>query len=174
MGSMKKTISPERIWRVGELADAAGVSADTIRHYEKKGLLQPRRSRNGYREYPEGSLERLQMIRHALAVGFTLDELSTIFKVFDRGDAPCHEVRALAAAKLAELDAHLRDVTELRNELQCALRDWDARLSKTHTGERAGLLKALAAGPPARRSSTNFLLRRPKPRTKGNKNDQEK
>jgi DNA-binding transcriptional MerR regulator len=167
MHSMKNSTSLERIWRVGELAETAGVSADTIRHYEKKGLLQPRRSRNGYREFPEGSLERLQMIRHALAVGFTLDELSAIFKVFDRGDAPCHEVRALAATKLAELDAHLRDVTELRNELQRALRDWDARLSKTHSGERAGLLKALASGAPARRSSTNLLLRRPKPRTKG-------
>lgn len=69
-------------WRVGELAKAAGISTDTLRHYERKGVLpRPRRSRNGYREYPKEALERVGMIRQALAVGFTLDELSAVFKI---------------------------------------------------------------------------------------------
>ena len=51
----------------GGLAKAAGVSADTLRHYERKGLLRPQRSHNGYRQYPEHALERVRMIRQALA-----------------------------------------------------------------------------------------------------------
>ena len=148
-------------WRVGELAKAAGVSADTLRHYEKKGLLRPQRSRNGYREYPQHAIERVRMIRQALAVGFTLDELSEVFKVLDRGGAPCHEVRNLAATKLADLESHLENVMALRNALRDSLRDWDARLANTAPGQRAGLLKALAAQDSVRNSSTSFLLRKP-------------
>jgi DNA-binding transcriptional MerR regulator len=159
------------VWRVGELAQAAGVSTDTLRHYERKGLLRPQRSSNGYREYPEHALERVRMIRQALLVGFTLDELSAVFKVFDRGGAPCQQVRSLAATKLAEIECHLQDVIAMRNELRASLKDWDARLAKTATGQRAGLLKALAARDSGRRSSNSYLLRKPKLKQKGKKNE---
>jgi DNA-binding transcriptional MerR regulator len=63
--------------RAGALARAAGVSTDTLRHYERKGVLgAPRRSANGYREYPPESLERVRLIRRALCFGLTLDELA--------------------------------------------------------------------------------------------------
>jgi len=165
---MKTTASEKDIWRVGDLAKSAGVSTDTLRHYERKGLLRPRRSSNGYREYPAHALERVQMIKQALTVGFTLDELAAIFTVFDRGGAPCHEVRSLAATKLVEIEHHLQEVTAMRDELREALADWDARLAKTANGQRADLLKALAARDSVKRSSTSLLLRKPKPRkTKG-------
>jgi DNA-binding transcriptional MerR regulator len=61
--------------RSGELAQLAGVSPDTLRHYERKGLLAaPHRSPNGYREYPASALDRVRLIRRALAVGFTLSD----------------------------------------------------------------------------------------------------
>jgi DNA-binding transcriptional MerR regulator len=154
-------------WRVGELAKAAGVSADTLRHYERKGLLRPQRSHNGYREYPEHAFERVRMIRQALAVGFTLDELREVFKVFDRGGAPCHEVRSLAATKLAEIETHLEDVLALRNELRASLKEWDARLAQTASGQRASLLKILAARDSVLHSSNSFLLRKPNMKPKG-------
>lgn len=141
---MKLNGSDKSSWRVGQLAKAAGVSTDTLRHYERKGVLTSRRSNNGYREYPNDTLERVQLIRKSLAVGFTLDELSTIFKIFDRGGAPCQQVRGLAARKLAEIETHLLEVTALRDDLRDALKDWDSRLAKTTSGQRAGLLKALA------------------------------
>src|SRR4026209_2630353 len=98
---MNRKIARAGPWRIGELAKATGVSTDTLRHYERKKVLRSERSSNGYRAYPEGALERVRMIRQALAVGFTLDELSAIFKVFDGGGAPCEQVRTLAAQKLA-------------------------------------------------------------------------
>jgi DNA-binding transcriptional MerR regulator len=164
---MNRKSSKTGPWRIGELAKATGVSADTLRHYGHKGVLRSERSSNGYREYPENALERVRMIRQALSVGFTLDELSAIFKVFDGGGAPCQQVRSLAAQKLTELENHLQEVTRLRNDLQAALKDWDARLEKTVLGQPAGLLKALAARDGVHSSSTSFLLRKPKRNRKG-------
>jgi len=134
------------VLRSGELARLAGVSADTLRHYERKGLLaKPRRSSNGYREYPASTLDRVRLIRSALAVGFTLDELARILKVREQGGTPCRQVRQLAAAKLTEVETLLREVTAIRDALQILLRDWDKKLAATSGSERAGLLETLAA-----------------------------
>jgi DNA-binding transcriptional MerR regulator len=129
----------------GELARLAGVSTDTLRHYERKGVLPlARRLNNGYRKYPPDSLDRVRLIRRALAVGFTLDELAQFLKARDRGQAPCREVRALAAEKLTEVESRLGELLTLRDELQATLVDWDKRLDGKKAGQRAGLLDALA------------------------------
>jgi hypothetical protein len=59
----------------------------------------------------------------------------------DQGGVPCHQVRGLAASKLADIESHLQDVLALRNVLRESLKDWDARLAKTASGQRAGLLQ---------------------------------
>jgi hypothetical protein len=82
------------------LAQLAGVSRDTLRHYERRGLLPAaQRSQNGYRHYPPQALERVRLIRGALGIGFTVDELRDILQSRDRGVAPCHQVHALAMDK---------------------------------------------------------------------------
>ena len=139
--------SPEKeVLLSGELAKLAGVSADTLRHYERKGVLaRPRRAGNGYREYPAAALQRVRLIRRALSVGFTLNELANILRVRDGGGAPCHEVRTLAAAKLSQVETQLKDLTTFRDELRTTLEDWDSRLARKKPGTRAHLLEALAA-----------------------------
>jgi DNA-binding transcriptional MerR regulator len=128
----------------GDLARLAGVSTDTLRHYERKGVLvRPRRSESGYRLYPADAQDRVRLIRRALSVGITLDELASILKVRSQGGAPCREARALVATKLGDLKKQLDELTALRNELQGILKDWDKRLAYTPAGERAGLLEAL-------------------------------
>jgi DNA-binding transcriptional MerR regulator len=132
--------------RSGELARLAGVSVDTLRHYEKKGLLAPpHRAANGYREYPAGALHRVRLIQRALDMGFSLDELARVLRQRDAGGAPCRQVRAIAAARLEELDARIRALMQLRDELRGLLDGWDERLAALPPGERAGLLDALAA-----------------------------
>lgn len=165
---MKRSASHSGPWAIGELAEATGVSTDTLRHYERKGVLHSQRAGNGYRKYSEDALERVRMVRHALAIGFTLDELGSIFKVFDRGGAPCHEVRSLAANKLAQIETHLQEVIALRDDLRDALNDWDKRLAKTASGQRAGLLKTLATRNGVR-SSSSLPFRGPSIRKKGQK-----
>jgi len=114
-----KAVSGNGALSSGELAGLAGVSRDTLRHYERKGVLpRPRRGQNAYRRYPPEALQRVQLVRRALSVGFTLDELARVLKVRDVGGAPCEEVRKLAAQKLLNVQDQLRELTALRDDLQ--------------------------------------------------------
>jgi DNA-binding transcriptional MerR regulator len=134
----------DRPLRPGELARLTGVSTDTLRHYERKGLLpRPPRTRNGYRAYPPAALERVQVIRKALAIGFSIRELGEILAARDRGGAPCRRVRTLAAAKIQSLDERIVEMQELREALARTVDDWDARLAGLKPGQRAGLLYSL-------------------------------
>jgi len=132
----------------GELADLAGVSRDTLRHYERKGVLpRPLRGHNAYRQYPPEALQRVQLVRRALSVGFTLDELARVLKVRDAGGAPCEDVRRLAAQKLLNVQDQLRELTRLRDDLQETIKEWDTRLARRAGGKRANLLESLSVDP---------------------------
>jgi DNA-binding transcriptional MerR regulator len=148
-----KAVSGNGSLSSGELADLAGDSRETLRHYERKRVLpRPLLGHNSYRQYPPEALPRVQLVRRALSVGFTLDELAKVLKVRDAGGAPCQEVRRLAAQKLLNVQDQLRELTELRDELQKTLRDWDSRLSRRAVGKRANLLESLSVKPkPAKR-----------------------
>jgi len=67
---MKSKTAKDGNWRIGNLAKATGTSTDTLRHYERKGVLTSKRLHNGYRVYPEDAVERVRTVRKALAVGF--------------------------------------------------------------------------------------------------------
>ncbi len=157
-----KAVSGKGALSSGELADLAGVSRDTLRHYERKGVLpRPLRGHNGCRQYPAEALQRVQLVRRALSVGFTLDELAKVLNVRDAGGAPCEEVRKLAAQKLINVQDQLRELTELRDDLQKTLRDWDARLVRRTQGRRANLLESLSVDPnPAKRSHHSIKRKR--------------
>ncbi len=130
--------------RSGQLARLTGVSADTLREYERRGLLpKARRAPNGYREFAAEAVPRVGLIRRAVALGFTLDELGRILAVRDKGGAPCRNVRALAGTKLEHLEARLRQVIEARDLLRGVLERWDAMLSDAAPDQRVGLLEAL-------------------------------
>ena len=155
---MKHDTPKQEYLRSGELARLAGVSTDTLRHYERKGLLvRPRRSANGYREYPGGALDRVRLVRSALGIGFTVNELAGILGVRDRGGAPCHQVRALAGTKLTDLENQLGELTALRDELRRLLKNWDALLAKNPPPERAGLLESLVANDTRRRTRSERI-----------------
>jgi len=130
------------------LAEACGVSADTVRHYERLGLL-PRtvRSSAGYRRFPPDSVERVRLIQRALTVGFSLRDLAAVLERRERGDPPCRRVRALVGDRLAALETKLAELTRLRDEMRVLVRDWDARLARTPDGQRARLLDVLAVRP---------------------------
>jgi DNA-binding transcriptional MerR regulator len=138
-------LSPEwhtTFMRSGELARLIGVSTDTLRHYERLGLLAvPGRTNGGYREYSPGALERVRLIRRALSIGFSLSELRPILRTRDQGGAPCEKVRALASAKLREVNQQIRDLIAMRGHLGRMLKNWDARLAGTGKGQPARLLE---------------------------------
>ena len=128
----------------GELSRLAGVSSDTLRHYERLGVLpKPPRTNGGYRDYPANSLERVRLIQSALKVGFSLPELATILRMRDRGEVPCHRVRAIAEHKLQDIKQQINDLLSTSDQLERILKDWDARLARTGKGKPALLLESL-------------------------------
>jgi DNA-binding transcriptional MerR regulator len=133
-----------RPWKSGELARAAGVSQDTLSHYEKLGLLPaPLRSRSGYRLYPPDTLIRVQMIRSAVRVGFRLADLAEILKERRAGGTPCRKVAELGAQHLEALNQRIQGLTQLRDWFAETLQAWEARLQMLRHGERAALLESL-------------------------------
>ena len=134
--------------RSGELAELAGISPDTLRHYERMKLLAaPRRSAGNYRLYPPEAVDRVRLIRHALTVGFTLPELAKILKVRDKAGAPCRQVKQLLEEKLRTMDEEIADLAAMRDHLRTILSDWDERLAHTPEGKPARLLETLVVPP---------------------------
>lgn len=133
----------------GELARLAGISADTLRYYERRGILaRAPRSLSGYRLFPAEALLRVRLIRGALSIGFSVNELAVILRERDGGGAPCHRVRRLAGEKLVALEARLRELQSWRRVLRQTIAAWDRVLQKTPRGHRAGLLDAFVAAHP--------------------------
>jgi DNA-binding transcriptional MerR regulator len=138
-----------------EVADRTGVSPDTLRHYERKGLLRiPARTAAGYRQYPADVVERVQLIQRALAIGFSLDELARVLRERERGVPPCKDVRDLVAERLTELEERIEELSALRSELRALLADWEERLRRTKDGQPAHLLEALGERPAIERERT--------------------
>jgi DNA-binding transcriptional MerR regulator len=136
----------EKPLRSGDLAKLVGVSSDTLRLYERRGLLpRPPRAANGYRCYPPGTVGRVRLIRAALSIGFTLEELREILRLRDGQGVPCAHVRKLAGTKLRNLDQHIAQLAELRDQHQSVLKQWDPRLKKSRCAQRDGSMEALAA-----------------------------
>jgi DNA-binding transcriptional MerR regulator len=153
---VRPNASPTRPLYSGELARLAGVSTDTLRYYERRGLLPSApRSASGYRLFPQEALIRVRMIRGALSIGFSVKELSAIFGERDHGGAPCYRVRTMAAEKLAGVEARLLELQASRRELLSTLAGWDRLLRKTPRGQRAGLLEAFASSHPTRQTRSS-------------------
>ena len=107
--------------RIGELAAATGLSRDTLRYYEKRGLLVARRGGNGYRDYPAEAADWLRYIRTAQALGFTLQEIEADLPLLvapdTDGAATAAALRTALQAKLAEIDRRIDGLQLLRGEL---------------------------------------------------------
>lgn len=102
----------------GQLASRARVNVETIRYYERNGLVEePPRSASGYRKYPADSVERLRFIKRAQSLGFSLQEIKELLELRMRPDADCADIRRRAQAKLEDVDRRLRELRALRASL---------------------------------------------------------
>ncbi|HDP33966.1 MAG TPA: MerR family transcriptional regulator [Candidatus Hydrogenedentes bacterium] len=109
---------------IGKVARLAGVGVETVRFYEREGLIdKPPRKTSGYRQYPEDTVLRLRFIRHAKELGFTLREIRELLGLQSDGERACDEVRSLAEAKIANIEekvAMLERIREVLGELVIA------------------------------------------------------
>jgi DNA-binding transcriptional MerR regulator len=105
--------------QIGEIAEATGLSRDTLRFYEKRGLLRARRSANGYRDYPPEAVDLLRYIRLAQTLGFTLAEIEADLPLLAERDATATapQLRSALERKLADIDQRINGLHLLRGEL---------------------------------------------------------
>lgn len=107
-----------RVFRTGELANKAGVNKETIRFYEKKGLLfDPNRTDSGYRQYSQEDVERLVFIKNAKELGFALSEIKELLAIADGDIYKCCDVRQIAESKLGHIDNQLKHLRKLKTTL---------------------------------------------------------
>lgn len=133
--------------RIGQLARTTGVSPDTIRYYERIGLLPvANRTGGGYREYPPGAVSRIRVIRNAVQLGFPLGEIATVLRTRDAGGAPCREVRDYAAALVEQIGRRIGELRRERRAMLAMIRAWDSKLAATPPGARARLLEGDVPG----------------------------
>lgn len=104
---------------IGAVARRTGVSAETIRFYERQGLIEsPPRRASGYRQYGEDDVRRLAFIQHAKSLGFTLKETGELLALRMRPDTTRREVREQARAKLADIEERLRKLRRMQRTLK--------------------------------------------------------
>ena len=128
---------------IGALSKAGGVGVETVRYYQRRGLLaEPERPRGGVRRYSADTLARLSFIRRAQDVGFTLDEVKTLLTL---GETPnCRGARTLAAQKLEVVEARLRDLQRVRRALAELIERCDAGRE-----QRCPIIESLGRDPKA-------------------------
>lgn len=103
---------------VSALAKQVGIGPDTVRYYERAGLLPaPRRTPSAYRVYGESDVDRLRFIQGAQRLGLRLREIKTLLEVRDTGHCPCEPAEQLLRAHLAEIDREIRRLRALRREV---------------------------------------------------------
>lgn len=130
---------------IGRLAELSGVSASTIRYYERLRLLpNPQRTSAGYRLYPKAIIHRLNVVRNAQRFGFSLAEITKFLRVRDAGGKPCHDVRAKAQRILDAVDGQIKELLAARRRMHHTLREWDRMLTNTPVDRPAHLLETLA------------------------------
>lgn len=114
-------------FKIGEVARLSGVGIDTLRFYEKNGLLEnPARTSGNYRVYSQSVLERLKFIKQAQALGFSLDEIRRIIDDARAGNAPCDEVREIMRRRLAEVEERIAELKNYHKAISATLVEWDA------------------------------------------------
>ena len=104
---------------IGQLALQAGVGVETIRYYERRGLLnQPKRPNKGYRRYGEAEARRIQFIKGAQKLGFTLEEIAELLALRVESARQCADVRHYAEEKIADIEERLKALRGMKRTLQ--------------------------------------------------------
>ena len=110
---------PAQVLTRGEVARRAGIGIETVRFYERQGLIEPPpRSAAGYRQYPEDTVQRLCFIRRAKELGFSLREIRELLVLQGDPDVTCGDIEERARRKLVDIERRIRDLEKIHQALQ--------------------------------------------------------
>ncbi len=136
----------QELLKIGEVAAKSGVRVQTLHFYERAGLLpKPKRSAANYRLYSPDFVRRVQFIKKAQAVSFTLEEIKDILDVKDHGKEPCRRVAEIAGERLAQIEAELVKWRRFRRALGSVLPQWqnETAVERVCAGEFCDLIERL-------------------------------
>jgi Hg(II)-responsive transcriptional regulator len=129
--------------RTSQLADQIGVNPQTLRYYERRGLLAPpRRSTSGYRDYPDSAVRLVRFVKRVQRLGFTLEDASRLLQLAVGGPRACERARSMATAQVADIDQRIEDLTRMRRSLNELVTTCD----QPRADRRCSLLDALQDG----------------------------
>lgn len=144
-------LSPEmkrETLKTGEVAARAGVNIQTLRYYERRGLLkEPQRRPSGYREYPLHAVQLIRFIKRAQDLGFTLSEIEDLLLLRSDQESACSEVRAAAEAKIEDIEQKIRHLRAMKRALDVLVASCATEGSARH----CPILEALDDGQERRR-----------------------
>ena len=131
---------------IGQLAKAAGVKSDTVRFYERTGLLpRPTRTAAGYRVYDDAAARQLRFVKKAQGLGFSLDEIRRILSLRGGGKKTCERVLAIAEATLDETERRLRVLQAFRDGLKQTVASWQKPRKQACIAEFCALIESASS-----------------------------
>lgn len=108
---------------IGQVAAKAGVGVETIRFYERKGLIEaPPRKKSGYRQYDEDAVKRLAFIQQAKSLGFSLNEIHELFNICSRPGTSSRDIKNLSEAKLNDIESKIKMLQQIRRTLKSLIK----------------------------------------------------
>ena len=114
--------------KIGEVSAASGCHIETIRYYERIGLMtSPARTESGYRQYRDADVERLRFITRGRALGFSLEVIASLLRLAEETDLPCSDVDRLARTHLVDVQRRIADLQCMEHELQCTIESCSGR-----------------------------------------------
>jgi Hg(II)-responsive transcriptional regulator len=136
--------TPDKLLKIGQVSRLSGIAVETVRFYERQGLLsEPARKASGYRLYSEEVVVRLQFIKRAKELGFSLGEIAELLSLGEDSSTTCEEVRRRATEKIDEIVGKIHDLSRMKGALEALVSACDER-----TGSACPLLEALAQQEP--------------------------
>jgi DNA-binding transcriptional MerR regulator len=144
--------------KIGDVAKQAGMTVEAVRFYERQGLLlKPPRTPAGYRVYAAADLRRLQIVRQAQRLGFSLQEIIRILRLRERGHCPCDEVIGTLEHHLHETEDQLQRLQDFRDEIAGTLKQWKRNGTRRVPGEViCGLIERTIKPSEPRRARKSF------------------
>lgn len=144
--------------KIGELATASGTAIETIRYYEREGLLPaPARTQGNFRLYEAAHLERLQFIRYCRGLDMSLDEVRVLLRFKDAPDADCGSINTLLDEHIGHVTRRIKELRLLERELKALRGRCGSAGDAEHCGILDGLARAAADSPPARAGKKTHL-----------------
>lgn len=130
--------------KIGEVRRQTGVAVGALRYYESLQLIHSDRGDNGYRYYPQETVQQVQFIKKAQTLGFSLEEIREILNIHQQGDIPCERVQSLLQDKIEQLDHQIQQMMSFKSELEDYRDCWATNQPRPQPGDICPLISTVS------------------------------